>query len=330
MSREFITGIFHCWISAFAQGEAAPAGEGGSWLSRFLKFWNFRLFYLGDHPVTVQKVIIAILTLIVGVFAVRRLEKVLRERLLPRTNLPENVASVIPKVFYYLGLFFTLLLALYFVNIPLTAFAFIGGALAIGIGFGAQNLINNFISGFIILIERPIKIGDMIEVEGYFARIEDIGARCTRIRTGDNIHILVPNSSFLEKSIINWTLSDRMVRTKVTVGVAYGTDVKRVKELLLEVARGSGDVLPSPEPFVVFEDFGDSALIFSLYFWIRLENLMNKMVIESRIRFAIDETFAREGIVIAFPQRDVHLDSVRPIEVEIKGPVPGPGDARGN
>ncbi len=309
-------------ISSFFTGvPGLPIGKSPlaepDWFDRFYRFWTFEIFYLGDHPITVQKVVVAILTLIIGVFLVRRFEKLLRERILPRTQLPDNLQAVIPKFTYYTGLFFTVLLALYFVNIPLTAFAFIGGALAIGIGFGAQSLINNFISGFIILMERPIKIGDMIEVEGYFARIEDIGARCTRIRTGDNIHILVPNSSFLEKSIINWTLSDKMVRAKVTVGVAYGSPVKRVEALLIEIAKNLDEVLASPEPFVVFEDFGESALVFSLYFWVRLENLMNKMVIESRVRFAIDEAFNREGIVIAFPQRDVHIDSLKPIEVKI-------------
>jgi small-conductance mechanosensitive channel len=206
------------------------------------------------------------------------------------------------------------LFALRVVNIPLTLFTFLGGAVAIGVGFGAQNLINNFISGFMVMAEQPIKIGDLIEIEGTFAMVEEVGARCTRIRTGANIHILVPNSSFLEKNIINWTLSDKEVRSQVTVGVIYGSPVREVERLMLQVAEEHQRVKKSPKPFVLFNDFGDNALIFDLYFWINMNRIMDRRIIESDIRFRIDELFREADIVIAFPQRDVHLDIQKPLE----------------
>jgi len=147
--------------------------------------------------------------------------------------------------------------------------------------------------------------------------VEEIGARCTRIRTGGNVQILVPNSSFLEKNIINWTLSDKEVRAQVTVGVVYGSPVREVERLMLQVADEHTRVKKAPKPFVLFNDFGDNSLIFNLYFWISMTRIMDRRIIESDIRFHIDELFREAGIVIAFPQRDVHLDTQKPLEFRL-------------
>jgi potassium efflux system protein len=210
-----------------------------------------------------------------------------------------------------------LVFALRIVNIPIAAFAFLGGAIAIGIGFGAQNLINNFISGFIMMAERPINIGDLIELEGIVGKVEEIGARCTRVRTGENIHILVPNSSFLEKNITNWTLSDRRIRTKVTAGVIYGSPVRKVEELMVRAVMEEKKTLKTPLPFVLFHDFGDNALVFEVYFWITIHQIIERRLIESAIRFRIDDLFREAGIVIAFPQQDVHLDAAKPLKIRM-------------
>ena len=167
------------------------------------------------------------------------------------------------------------------------------------------------------MTERPISIGDLIEVDGVLGEVEEIGARCTRIRTGENIHILVPNSTFLERNITNWTLSDKKIRTKVIVGVLYGSPVSKVKELLLRAAKENEKVIQEPEPFVLFADFGDNALIFEIYFWISIRKIIQRRVIESSLRFRIDDLFREAGIVIAFPQMDVHLDSQKPFELRI-------------
>jgi small-conductance mechanosensitive channel len=229
----------------------------------------------------------------------------------------ETTAAAVEKVINYFTVFLIVLFALRVVNIPLTLFTFLGGAVAIGVGFGAQNLINNFISGFIIMAEQPIKIGDLIEIEGNFAMVEEIGARCTRIRTGGNVQILVPNSSFLEKNIINWTHSDKEVRAQITIGVVYGSPVREAERLLLQVADEHKRVRKVPKPFVLFADFGDSSLIFDLYFWISMDRIMDRRIIESDIRFRIDELFREAGIVIAFPQRDIHLDTNKPLEFRL-------------
>ena len=293
-------------------------------LEDFSQLWQFKIIAIDNHPVTVGKLIIALLVLVIGFVVVRISFRLLGSRLLSKTPLKKSTASAIQKMFTYFAYLLVLLFALRMVNIPLAAFAFLGGAIALGVGFGAQNIINNFISGFIIMTEKPITIGNLVEIDGVLGEVEDIGARCTRIRTGENIHILVPNSSFLEKNITNWTLSDDRIRTKVVTGVVYGSPVRQVEELLIKAAKENEKVLKSPEPFVVFNDFGDNALIFEIYFWITIRRIIERRLIESSIRFRIDDLFREAGIVIAFPQRDVHLNTTEPLELRLMEKETGP------
>jgi small-conductance mechanosensitive channel len=279
--------------------------------------WNLELWVIDEHGVTVKKLAMALIILIIGFIFVKRIILFWVRRLLARVNMKETTTAAVEKIINYIVVFLIILFALRVVNMPLTLFTFLGGAVAIGVGFGAQNLINNFISGFIVMAEQPIKIGDLVEIEGTFAMVEEIGARCTRIRTSGNVQILVPNSSFLEKNIINWTLSDKEVRAQVTVGVIYGSPVREVERLMLQVANKHTKVRKAPKPFVLFNDFGDNALIFDLYFWISMSRIMDRRIIESDIRFRIDELFRGAGIVIAFPQRDVHLDVQKPLKFQI-------------
>ena len=285
--------------------------------------WNMELWVIDDHGVTVKKLVMALILLIIGLIFIKRIIALWIRHLLVRTHMKETTAAAVEKIINYFTVFLIVLFALRVVNIPLTLFTFLGGAVAIGVGFGAQNLINNFISGFIIMAEQPIKIGDLIEIEGNFAMVEEIGARCTRIRTGGNVQILVPNSSFLEKNIINWTLSDKEVRAQITVGVIYGSPVREAERILLHAAEEHKRIRKVPKPFVLFNDFGDSALIFDLYFWISMNRIMDRRIIESDIRFRIDELFREAGIVIAFPQRDIHLDTQKPLEFRL---LKDPGD----
>jgi potassium efflux system protein len=286
-------------------------------MGKVKNIWNLELWVIDEHGVTVKKLAMALITLIIGFVFVRKLILFWIRGLLARVHMKETTSAAVEKIINYFIIFLIILFALRVVNIPLTLFTFLGGAVAIGVGFGAQNLINNFISGFIVMAEQPIKIGDLIEIEGTFAMVEEIGARCTRIRTSGNVQILVPNSSFLEKNIINWTLSDKEVRAQVTVGVIYGSPVREVERIMLRVAGEHKKVRTVPKPFVLFNDFGDNALIFDLYFWISMNRIMDRRIIESDIRFRIDELFREAGIVIAFPQRDVHLDAQKPLEFRI-------------
>jgi small-conductance mechanosensitive channel len=279
--------------------------------------WEFELWVVDDRGVTVRKVVIALVIFIIGLVLARLGTRFIKKRLSSSEHLDQTALSAIEKILYYFTLLVLLLVALRTVNIPLTVFTVFGGAIAIGLGFGAQNLLNNFISGFILMIERPVKLGDMIEVDNNYGIIEEIGSRCTRIRTAGNIHILVPNSSFLEKNIINWTLADQDIRTHITAGVVYGSDTRKVKQLMLKAAGEHGKVLENPEPFVLFNSFGDNALIFELYIWISIKRLMDRRLIESDLRFIIDELFRNAGIVIAFPQRDIHIDTTKPLDLRI-------------
>lgn len=289
-------------------------------MTHLVKIWNFQLVVIDGNRVTVGKFVIALIILLLGIIVVKYGMRAILKRLILRTHFRETTASTIQKMFTYFAYLLVALFALRIVNVPIAAFAFLGGAIAIGVGFGAQNLINNFISGFILMAERPISIGNLIEVDGVLGQVEEIGARCTRVRTGENIHILVPNSAFLEKNITNWTLSDQKIRTKVIVGVIYGSPVQEVKNLLMKAAGDNDKVLKEPEPFVVFADFGDNALIFEVYFWISIRRVIERRLIESDVRFRIDELFREAGIVIAFPQRDIHIDTVHPLDLRMVGP----------
>ncbi|MDH3718808.1 MAG: mechanosensitive ion channel, partial [Planctomycetota bacterium] len=282
--------------------------------------WNYELASIDDRPITVKKIVMGVILVFVGYLLSGVISRLFGSRFLPRVGVNPSAASALQTVFFYTLLVLFAVFALKIVNVPLTAFTLLGGAVALGIGFGSQNVVNNFISGLILLAERPIRVGDLIQVDGLFATVETIGARSTRVKTGANLEIIVPNSKFLENNVTNWTLSDKMVRCEVTVGVAYGSPTKRVEELLVKAAKLQEMVLVEPAPFVWFRDFSDNSLQFQLNFWIHMTSLTRRMTIESQVRFKIDELFRETEIVIAFPQRDIHLDASRPLEVRVLAP----------
>jgi small-conductance mechanosensitive channel len=209
--------------------------------------------------------------------------------------------------------------ALIFVNIPLAIFTFFGGALAIGIGFGAQTLINNFISGLILMFDRTISVGDMVEVDGHRGRVASIGMRSSSIKRFDGVELLVPNSVFLQQNVINWTSSDPRGRYTISVGVAYGSPTREVERIILGAVDDQSEVLHDPPAHVVFENFADSSLNFTAYFWIELHPDVNTLVVFSDIRHRINERLATAGIAIPFPQRDLHLDASKPLEIKMVG-----------
>lgn len=254
--------------------------------------------------------------LIVGFVLVRIIDKAILKRLSARHTSPDLIHLVrrVFLVFVACIAFFTVLELL---NVPLSTFAFISGAVAIGIGFGAQNIINNFISGWILLWERPIRIGDFLEINDVRGTVEAINTRSTRIKREDGVHMLIPNSHLLENMVVNWTLIDPLIRSQVKVGVAYGSPVRKVEELLYQAVADTNDALDTPEPQVVFESFGDSTLDFEILFWSLAGGEKALRLIRSELRFRIDELFREHGIVIAFPQRDIHLDNAAPLAVQV-------------
>lgn len=290
-------------------------------MAKIPAIWHFELFVVDEQSVTMGKIILAIVLLVVGIFVTGQITRIFQRRVLTKTKMSASSAAITEKLIYYTLFLFLLLWAMNIVNIPLTAFTFLGGAVAIGVGFGAQKLFNNFISGFILMAEKPIKVGDLIQLDNELGWIDDIGVRSTRVRTYSNINILVPNSYFLENNIINWTHTDNIVRCQVPVGVIYGSDVEKVKEQLLKAAGLHSEILKKPDPYVFFTDFGDNALIFNLFFWLSVSGLVGRQRIESEVRFAIEKLFREAGIIVAFPQRDMHLDTIRPLQVEIINPL---------
>jgi len=271
----------------------------------------------GKNAFTVRKGVIALIYLIVGVKLARYLSRVLMGILLKRLGMHEGASDALQSLSYYFFLIIVLLLTLNAINIPMAAFTFMGGALAIGVGFGSQNILNNFISGLILLIERPIRTGDIIEFEGSCGTVLSIGARCTKVMMFNNIDLLIPNSKLLENKVVNLTLSDRLIRTQLSVGVAYGSDVRDVLRLIKKAVDEHGLILRKPEPFVVFSDFGDNALLFEVRFWVEMNDKTNRLIVESDIRHRIYNLLNDAGIAISFPQRDIHLDTVRPLEVRL-------------
>jgi potassium efflux system protein len=301
--------------------EAAVFSDFFEVLSQFvgivLSIWNHQITVVAGNPVTIGKIIKGITLLVLGYYLAFKASNQIEKRLLSRLDVDPSIQHTLKTIIFYLMLVTLTLFTLSLLNVPIAAFTFLGGALAIGVGLGAQNIANNFISGLIIMLERPIRLGDFVELDTTSGTVEAIGTRATRIKSMDNTHIVVPNSAFLEKNVLNWTLSDDVVRTKVVVGVAYGSPTRETERLLMQAAVSHSRVLKSPEPVVLFSEFGDNSLVFEVLFWSRIRNMLQLKTIASDIRFKIDDLFREAGITIAFPQRDVHLDSLSPIEVKL-------------
>ncbi|MDC0935524.1 mechanosensitive ion channel [Pirellulales bacterium] len=277
--------------------------------------WDYPLALPEEaRPIRVSTVIKGLLLLILGIWISRRVSDAIGKRLLPRFGVQEGAAAALTSLVFYALVFTSALMALRNVQVPLTVFTFLGGAIAIGIGFGSQNLLNNFISGLTMLVEQPVRVGDLVELQDLAGTIEAIGMRSTRIRTQSNLEMIVPNSFFLENQVLNWTLSDSTVRCKIDVGVAYGSPTREVARWLRQAADKHGLVLRKPEPFVWFTGFGDNALLFELHFFIVIRTMAERRRIESDLRFMIDQLLRDASITIAFPQRDLHLHASKPLE----------------
>ncbi|MBZ0111567.1 MAG: mechanosensitive ion channel [Thermoanaerobaculia bacterium] len=295
------------------------------WQHRLRSVWLAEIVVIDDRPVTVGKVVVALILSILGFLAAKLAAGWLGRGILPRLGLDSGASATFQTLAFYLLLVGFLLTALRIMNIPLTAFTVLGGVLAIGVGFGSQNVVGNFISGLILMAERPMKVGDIVELEATHGRVERIGARSTRISTSDGTHLIVPNSTLLEQNVVNWTLSDTVIRGKVEVGVSYGSSTRGTAKALEEAMTDAPRVLRHPKPEVRLTEFGDNAIVFEGLFWVRIVEPADRRRAESEVRHRIDESLRKAGIVIAFPQRDLHLDSVRPLDIRlVEGSVASP------
>jgi potassium-dependent mechanosensitive channel len=278
-------------------------------LHAIVQVWNYEIFSVEGQSLGFGRLLIGCILIVLGVALSRRISTLLNRRVFARFELSMSARSILQTLTFYILLLFFTLTGLNLANVPLTVFAFLGGALAIGIGFGSQNVVNNFISGIILMIEQPIKPGDLIEVTGTFGFVERIGARSTTVRTPKNTHILMPNSALLENSVSNWTLQDHRMRDDIHVGVAYGSDVNLVRQTLMRCAKDQPNVLPAPSPEVFFVDFGASSLDFKLIYWLNVNRMIDLLRVQSDIRAQIDTQFREAAITIPFPQRDVHIQN---------------------
>ena len=276
-------------------------------MEKINKFLDTPLLDFADTTVTVGQVIGVVAFVVLGALFLLWSSRFL-DRYLQKRVKSQDLHQMVRRAFLIVGFTVLGLVTLDLLRIPLTAFAFISGAIAIGVGFGAQNIINNFISGWILMWERPIKIGDFLEMGELRGKVESINTRSTRIRRLDGVDVLIPNSFLLENSVINWTHKSHVVRTSVVVGVAYGSDVQQVTILLEKAADEYEGVLKEPERAVVFDAFGDSALIFELLFWANLSGERGLRTMRSDLRYRIDALFRENDITISFPQRDIHVD----------------------
>ncbi|NND81293.1 MAG: mechanosensitive ion channel [Gammaproteobacteria bacterium] len=280
-------------------------------------FLNNELFSTpGGTTVTIGFIVALITLMLAGYIFSRIIEHILARRL-AGTSLGPDAVQAIKRISFYVIFIAIALTLLALLGIPLTAFAFATGGIAIGLGFGAQNIINNFISGWILIAERPIRVGDFIELDGAYGTVERVGTRSTRVFRTDGVHMLVPNSKLLESTVTNWTLIDHLVRTSLRVGVAYGSDIELTRDLIMQAVVEHPEVQPEPEVVVVLDDFGDNAIVFETYFWADVMGEKTLRALRSDIRFKIAELFSQHGIVIAFPQRDVHLDTSSPLQISM-------------
>ena len=276
-------------------------------LAQIKEALSYTVITISDQPLTLGGILLIPVIVYGGLLLTKWMAKLLTIRLTNKKTDP-NIIHLLQRILYVVAITIVVITTLDLINVPITAFAFLSGAIAIGFGFGAQNIINNFISGWILMWERPIRIGDFLEVEDAKGVVEEINTRSTRIRRVDGVHLLIPNSKLLENTVVNWTLVDRLVRTSVKIGVAYGSPAKKVAAIMMQAVNEEKEVLNDPTPIVTFADFGDNSLVFEVTYWVHSNVESGLRITRSNIRFRLDELFTENNIVIAFPQRDVHLD----------------------
>jgi small-conductance mechanosensitive channel len=270
-----------------------------SWLS-------VPLLSMGNVTLTLWTLLYLMILLVVLYYATLKITKLLVYKVLVNSKIELGTRIAVGSIARYTLLTIGFIVILQTAGINLSSLTILLGALGVGIGFGLQNITNNFVSGLIILFERPIKVGDRIEVAGIAGNVVDISMRATTIITNDNISIIVPNSEFISATVINWSHTNRMVRFGYPVGVSYKEDPENIRRILNDVALSTDGVLREPKPDVLFAEYGDSSINFNLRVW-TTEYTDRPGVLKSKLYYAIWKEFSKEGIEIPFPQRDLYI-----------------------
>ncbi len=271
-------------------------------------FLSVPITSVGKTEITLWTIVYFFFLTIILFYITGKLRKWVVYKLLAKSKIDLGVRIATGTIVRYIILGVGLIIVLQTVGLDLSTLTILAGALGIGIGFGLQNITNNLVSGIIILFERPIKVGDRIEVGKIAGDVIRISMRSTTIITNDNISIIVPNSEFISSTVINWSHIDRNIRLNFPVDVSYDEDPQVVKKLLLEVAAENTGILKEPKSDVLFDKFGESSLVFNLRVWTR-EFINRPGVLKSQLYYAIFEKFKEHGIKIPFPQRDIHFKS---------------------
>lgn len=287
-------------------------------LPRFLvRIWEaltHPLFTIQETQITLMTGLALVVVIIGSIWLAGLIERTLLKRLFTRFNMEAGLAFTLGRIAQYVVVGLGIFLGLQLVGIELAALAVVFGFLSIGIGFGLQNITSNFVSGLIIMFERPIKPGDRVTVGENVGQVHSIRLRSTTIVTNDNVAVIVPNSQFISQQVVNWSYGDPKLRLHVPVGLAYGTDPEAAKEALLAAARSHPAVMLYPAPDVWLVEFGDNALIFELLVWIL--NPPESNPVKSALNYAILKECTERRLEIAFPQRDLHLKTAIPVRIE--------------
>jgi small-conductance mechanosensitive channel len=270
------------------------------------EYLDFSLVSIGETNLTLWTLLYLFFLIFLLFYFTAKLRQWMVYRVLAKSRIDLGVRIAVGTIIRYIVLVIGFIIVFQTVGIDLSTLTILAGALGIGIGFGLQNITNNFVSGIVILFERPIKVGDRIEVGEISGDVVRISMRATTVLTNDNISVIVPNSEFISSSVINWSHIDRNVRLNFPVSVSYKEDPDNIKRILLEVTAQNEGILKEPKPDVLFEEYGESALIFNLRVWTR-EYTHRPGVLKSQLYYSIFRKFRLEGVEIPYPQRDIHI-----------------------
>lgn len=266
------------------------------------------LFKLGKSDISLGNILYFIFAFVLLSYLSKKFKNFLVEKVLAKANFERGARSSIGMIARFIFVFVGGIFIVQTAGIDMSSLSLLAGALGVGIGFGLQNITDNFISGIIILFEKPIKVGDRIDVGDIEGDVINISVRATTILTNDNISVIVPNSEFISSRVINWSHNDRNIRFNIPVGVSYNEDPAEVRDILLQVAAENKHILKAPEPHVFFDEFGDSSLNFNLAIWTATHTDKPRRL-KTELYFEIFKKFKEKGIEIPFPQRDIHIKS---------------------
>lgn len=270
----------------------------------------------GRRGIVVGRVLAAIGTIVASLWASREIRNLLNSRIYPvYTHVDRSARAAINNILHYFIVLLGIYFALYALNVPLGAVTVVLGTVGLGVGLGLQPLIVNFISGLLILFERHVRVGDIVEIDGKLGEVTGIRMRSTGITTYDNIDVVIPNSDFITQRVVNWTLQETRVRGRIKVGVSYDSDPERVKQLLLDIARRNPQVLYDPAPVVTLDEFGANTLDFSLTAW--FADVAGRGQFLGEVRFDVMKVFKESGIEIPPPQMSLSASGGRPLPVRV-------------